>query len=264
MVRRGDGVAPAIAQRSVEGQKRQRAPRAATTDENGYASLWRNPADKRRERDLKKDAVLRTAASLFVERGFHRTTISDVANRLGLTKPAVYHYFESKDQILLECYRRGGEMINAALDEAENKTETGYGRVASFISSFVRVVVVDVGACLAQIDDSDLPEDNRAEIRHVRKGIEARLRSYLTQGVSDGSVRSCDVAMTAFAIITALNGVGTWYREGGRLTIDQIAEHMVDLFGRALANGSEAGARKKARSRPATGEVAAVETARDR
>ena len=58
----------------------------------------------------KRQAVLSTAAQMFNERGFHATSLDDVAARLGVSKPTLYYYVRSKDQILLECVQQGLEM----------------------------------------------------------------------------------------------------------------------------------------------------------
>lgn len=229
--------------------------KAAKARKSEFSHLWRSEADRERQRDLKKDAVLRTAARLFVERGFYRTTLSDVADQLGVTKPVVYHYFDNKNALLLGCYERGAAIILAALADIEREHATGHARVVAFIRSFVKIVVVDVGACLALIDDRDLSDTDRVEIRSTKKSIELRLRDYLKQGMADGSVRACDVPMTALAIISALNGIGVWYKEGGRLTVEQVADRMAELFGQSIANTPTAASgpsrpRRTARARP--------------
>ncbi|MBV8730837.1 MAG: helix-turn-helix transcriptional regulator, partial [Acidobacteriia bacterium] len=64
-------------------------------------------ADRRRDPATKREAVLKMAAQLFLEKSYARTSLNDVADRLKITKPALYHYFQSKEEILLECYRLG-------------------------------------------------------------------------------------------------------------------------------------------------------------
>ena len=81
------------------------------------ASPW-EPADKRaQQRELKRNAVLQTAAQLFNERGFHATSLDDIAERLNVSKPTVYYYVESKDQILLECVKIALDLMQAGIDE---------------------------------------------------------------------------------------------------------------------------------------------------
>ena len=63
------------------------------------ASPFKTREQRAGEHADKRLAVLRTAAELFVTQGFHSTKLSDVADRLNITKPAIYYYFESKDEI---------------------------------------------------------------------------------------------------------------------------------------------------------------------
>jgi AcrR family transcriptional regulator len=66
-------------------------------------SHWKAFSSRRRDPSTKREAVLQTAAQLFLEKSYSRTSLNDVAERLSITKPALYHYFRSKEEILLEC-----------------------------------------------------------------------------------------------------------------------------------------------------------------
>ena len=66
------------------------------------SSHWKAFASRRRDPATKREAVLQTAAQLFLEKSFGRTSLKDVADRLNITKPALYHYFRNKEQILLD------------------------------------------------------------------------------------------------------------------------------------------------------------------
>ena len=72
-------------------------------------------ASRRRDPVSKREAVLQTAAQLFLEKSYGRTSMNDVAERLKITKPALYYYFENKEEILLECYRWGTSLIQKSL-----------------------------------------------------------------------------------------------------------------------------------------------------
>jgi AcrR family transcriptional regulator len=77
------------------------------------SQLWIPLEDRGRARDQKRDAVLRTALRLFLEEGYHRTTLAEVADRLSITKPALYNYFRSKEDILVECFKQGQALYEA-------------------------------------------------------------------------------------------------------------------------------------------------------
>ena len=82
-------------------------------------SPWMPFESRRRARDEKREAVLRTAVQLFLEQGYHGTTLNDVAERLNITKPALYNYFRSKDEILYECWAIGQERVDDCIDEID-------------------------------------------------------------------------------------------------------------------------------------------------
>ena len=79
-------------------------------------SPWMPFESRRRARDEKREAVLRTAVQLFLEQGYHGTTLNDVAERLNITKPALYNYFRGKDEILYECWAIGQERVDDDID----------------------------------------------------------------------------------------------------------------------------------------------------
>src|SRR3546814_16031755 len=70
-----------------------------------------SPFRSREERDLerieKREAVLKAAVEMFNARGFHATSLDDLAASLGISKPPIYHSLGNKDQVLLECLTRG-------------------------------------------------------------------------------------------------------------------------------------------------------------
>jgi AcrR family transcriptional regulator len=189
----------------------------------------------RRSRDpvLKREAILTTAAQLFLEKSYGRTSLNDVAERLSITKPAIYHYFRSKEQILVECYRLGTAMIAETLDQIAAHCGNGIEKVAAFISSYANVMTVNFGRCVMRLDEGDLSGDARTEIRARKRQIDRRLRSFVQEGIDDGSIAPCDPKLAAFSIAGALNWICMWYEPGGPLSPEEIATQ----FARTLTQG---------------------------
>src|ERR1700739_617178 len=82
------------------------------------ASPWRGSRERLRDRELKRDAVIRAAAREFNRKGYHNTSLDDIATALEVTKPTVYYYVTSKEQLLFECFVAGVERIRAAFRSA--------------------------------------------------------------------------------------------------------------------------------------------------
>src|SRR5512139_1655445 len=81
------------------------------------ASPWEG-GRRPREHALKREAVILAAARAFAERGYHNTSLDDLAASLKVTKPTLYLYVPNKEAILFECFRAGLEQIQGSLDES--------------------------------------------------------------------------------------------------------------------------------------------------
>lgn len=191
-------------------------------------------ASRRRDPATKRDAVLQTAVQLFIEKSFGRTSMNDVAERLHITKPALYHYFQNKEQILLECYRLGTALIGDALNEIAAHGGTGLNKVEAFIYSYANVMTVNFGRCVMRLDEGDLSEEARSEVRRYKRKIDRRLRGFIQEGIDDGSIAPCDAKITAFAIAGALNWICHWYEPEGALSGEEIASQFAQTLTRGL------------------------------
>jgi len=188
---------------------------------------------RRRDPAAKRKAVLLTAAELFIEKSYIRTSMNDVAERLKITKPALYHYFQNKEQILLECYRIGSSMIEETLNGIAAHTGTGLERVEAFIYSYAKVMTDDFGRCVMRLDEGDLSGEARTRVRRYKRKIDRRLRGFLQDGIADGSILPCDAKITSFSIAGALNWICQWYEPEGALSGEVIATE----FARTLTQG---------------------------
>jgi AcrR family transcriptional regulator len=199
------------------------------------APHWKAFADRRRDPATKREAVLKTAAQLFLEKSYARTSLNDVADRLKITKPALYHYFQSKEEILLECYRLGTALIEEILNGIASGCGNGLEKVEAFIYSYANVMTVNFGRCVMRLDDADLSSKALAEVRSYKRKIDRSLRSLIQEGISDGSISPCDPKIAAFSIAGALNWIGHWYEPDGALSPDEIASQFAQTLTRGLA-----------------------------
>ena len=76
--------------------------------------------------------MLKTAAQMFLEKSYGRTSLDDVAKRLKVTKPALYHYFHNKEEILLGCYRWGTALIEESLNKIARSMRHRLGKGGGF------------------------------------------------------------------------------------------------------------------------------------
>jgi len=190
-------------------------PRKPATPMDTANSPWAQPGDRERERAAKREAVLRMAARFFNQKGFHTTSLDDVANALNVTKPTIYHYFANKDEILFECTRRGLSAIITASREAAAQGGTGASRLHGVLMTYAMVMMDDYGICVARTQDHSLSEASRKQFRALKREIDTLIRQVVIEGVEDGSLKVRDVRIATFTAAQSLNGLGNWYNPGG-------------------------------------------------
>lgn len=178
---------------------------------------------RRRDRDGKREAVLRTAVQLFLREGYHRATLNDVADQLAITKPAIYNYFRGKDEILFECWMMGQEAVFGCIAQIDAAGGTGLTKLQDLIRSYAALMTTDYGRCLVRFDVRDLMEREGAVVRAAKRRIDAAFRRFVADGIADGSIAPCDPKITAFAIAGSLNWIGHWFQPDGALGADEIA-----------------------------------------
>jgi AcrR family transcriptional regulator len=198
---------------------------------------WKAFQARQRNQDTKRDAVLQTAAHMFLEQGYRRTSMSELAKRLNITKPALYYYFRNKEEILVECYLAGITLIESLLDKALVSRGTGLDKVKAYIEAYAKsVVLYDFGRCVAMLDENELSSETRKEVRALKRRIDVSIRGYVEEGIADRSIAPCDAKLASFAMSGAINWIGTWYKPAGELSGLEIADH----FARLLVDGLRA------------------------
>src|SRR3984885_2387054 len=149
---------------------------------------WKAFQARQRNQDIKRDAVLQTAAHMFLEQGYRRTSMSELAKRLKITKPALYYYFRNKEEILVECYRNGIAHIEKLLKETSANQGTGVRKLFMYVETYAEAIVSsDFGRCVPMLDESELSLATRREVRTMKRRLDSTLRGYVEEGIADGS-----------------------------------------------------------------------------
>ncbi len=185
--------------------------------------------------EMKRQVVLRTAARTYSERGFHETTLTDIADALNVSKPALYYYFKNKDEILFECHRLGIEAItDGETPMPAAGSCTGRERLEEFLRRYVRMVVDDFGTCLVMTGTNALEPKNRGKVIEGRRKIDSMLREILQEGVDDGTLDCPDLKMSAMFIFGAMNWIPRWYRTDGKMSLDELSTRLISFVMRAI------------------------------
>ena len=226
-----------------------RSPRRKVAND-AAASPWAPARDRAGQRALKREAVLRTAAQLFNEKGYAASTLDEVAERLGVSKPTVYYYVDSKDQILFECVRTGLELLQDAIREVDAAGGLAIDKLVAGMRQYVAIVTMDFGMCVIRVGEDPLPPESRKKLRRMKAALDHEFRELIRQGIAEGSIVDCDPKLAAFTFAGALSWIGRWYRPGGGLEPADIAEQCIRVLIGGLQAAPKAASSSSAPRRP--------------
>lgn len=235
-----------MATRSKRSTAEAAAPRAAAA---AVPSPWQARPERAQLRASKREAVLRVAAQIFNEKGFHATSLDEVAERLHISKPTLYYYVKNKDEILFECVRIGLQMLEDAVQAERARGGSAASQLVAAMRSYVQVVTQDFGMCIIRVGEDPLPPESRHKLRRVKAKLDAHFRELVRQGIAEGSLVDCDPKLAAFTLAGALSWIGRWYRPDGPLAPEQIAEQCIGLLTQGLCKPPARAARPGALAR---------------
>jgi AcrR family transcriptional regulator len=195
----------------------------------------------REDRKVMHTAVLRTAAQLFIERGYHETSLDEIAQTLKVTKPVLYRYIENKEEILFECKNLALGSMLSAINQAQLPGQSGLDRVLAVMRAYALYILDDYGMWLVLVRDTTLNPDISRKPQQAERELNDHLRSYIEQGINDGSIVTDNSKMLSFLLFGAMNWIPHWCRAKGELSPAEIVEHFIGYMRSAMAGKNNEG-----------------------
>lgn len=190
----------------------------------------------------RRQAIEDVASDLFRERGYAGTSIRDIARALSVQGASLYAHVTSKEDVLWAIVDRAAARFEAAADRAERDAAARRpgdpaDALAALVRAHVEVLTADVDEAGVFVHEwRALGPERRSSILARRDAYEARFRRHIEAGIAIGAFGLTDPAVAASAVLSALNGVASWYDPNGRLPGGRIADHLVDLSLRMLSS----------------------------
>lgn len=192
---------------------------------------WKNRQGTKDDiQQLKRDAILKAAGSAFSKRGYHNTSLDDVAKSLGISKGTLYNYVRDKQDILGEFHRISNDISDRAFEYGRSKGGTGAQVLSSILNRYILLLTAEMGACGALLEIDALKPQDRARAVKARDEFQQALVEIIETGIRDGSIRQIDPKIAVFTFMGAINWMARWYTPSGRLPGDILAELMTDLL----------------------------------
>jgi TetR/AcrR family transcriptional regulator len=174
--------------------------------------VHRGPEKRRRRRG----EILHAALRAFREKGFHATTLGDIAQHVGVRKTALYHYFPDKQSILHECHREASAELGRILREA-GKLSTPRRAATFVIREHVRVMTETLEGSPLAFEVTAFSPERQRDLMAARDAYERGVRRIIERGIRNREFRAMDSKVAVFVVLGAINWIARWYRPEGAL-----------------------------------------------
>ena len=178
----------------------------------------------------REQQIVEKARQLFSQTGYQSISLQDIADELGITRPAFYYYFKSKDDLLWRLISNlGGELLAEALPIV-NSPGTPQDKLRSLLVGHSRTILQNSDAFRIYFAERHLV--NRSRHRRLRKSelrYVSLFQELIKRGQAAKTIRVGDDRLLALMVLGLANSVLRWYRIGGRLTAGELSEMVADL-----------------------------------
>ncbi|WP_372884654.1 TetR/AcrR family transcriptional regulator [Shimia sp.] len=185
--------------------------------------------------DITGPRVRRAALTLFARHGYAAVSMRQIAREVGVQAGALYNYTPDKQSLLFDLMQSHLSELLAA----RPPMAAGSGamqRLEAFTRFHIRFHSQrPEEVFIAYMELRNLSPENFALIEGQRRAYEDRLEEILRAGVAEGSFEVADTKIATLAVIAMLTGVNTWYREGGRLSLDEVERIYWDMVRKSVA-----------------------------
>lgn len=181
-------------------------------------------------------AILEACARLFAEKGYDGTSLSEIAEATGLTRPAVYHYFASKEAMLSSLVAETSELAADKLRSIRaDDTLDSVSKLRAVTAEIVQERL-DFPERFRMLERSEsaLPSPIGEQHRAARRAVLAEVTGVVAEGILSGQFRSCDERVAALSLLGMCNWVAWWYRpdttDSPNAIIQEITTTAVAMF----------------------------------
>ncbi len=179
--------------------------------------------------------ILKAAQDLFYEKGYEKATTREISQRVGISKAALYHHFENKEEILYKiCLRAADELIenmrqailrnqssNAPLKEKLKDIMLEYAKTYLKNKNFNKILLHEI--------EFLSPEKKRVILDKETKNVH-QFRDFLKQLMDKGLIKEFNPTVMTFSIISALHWLYFWYKKDKGLTLEEIVEQIACMY----------------------------------
>jgi AcrR family transcriptional regulator len=189
-----------------------------------------------RPRNLQKtEEIYRVIARLFAYRGYHSTSMREIARELGMNQSSLYHYFTSKQDILFTLMNDAMDDVLAILEETSSMDLLPEDKLNRVLGFYTQYYAGDQERLILLINEmNSLDEEYRSILVGKQKQYVQLIKSILNELAEQGKIKQIDPAIATFAFFGMVHYTTKWYHKGGPVSLDQLANSFVEIFTKGI------------------------------
>lgn len=189
-----------------------------------------------RTQSAREDEILAAAARMFREKGYHGTSVRDIAESVGLLKGSLYHYIRSKEELLARLFDGALEGTVRELEAIAVRDASASDRLHDMVEAYVRAVTANLDAVGLYLREwRSLPAPDLRRLRAKRHAMRALFEDVVAQGVRAREFAAGDEKIATLAILGMCNWMFEWYRPRGRLRPQDLAKQLAERAVRSVS-----------------------------
>jgi AcrR family transcriptional regulator len=206
------------------------------TTVEGAPSRWPRRRQVPSKTDERYDQIYESAARLFYEKGYASTSLQDLANAVGLQKGSLYHYIDSKEDLLFGITEYAHTFFLELVDSIDDPQLSPLETLERTMKAHAEFAAEHFHVTAAFYNDRHaLSEERQQRVIETRDAYEAKLRQLIRDGQAAGEIADdLDPRMAVFGVLGMINWINQWYRPGGAMTPSDIAATFATMSVRAL------------------------------
>jgi TetR/AcrR family transcriptional regulator, cholesterol catabolism regulator len=180
----------------------------------------------------REQQVRAAALRLFRDKGYHATSMRDIAAEVGINKGSLYSYIRSKEDLLIPFFERAMGLLLAEIEAiSADESLTATERLKRAIKAHILNVTENLDILTVYLSEwRQLRADSLSTVRQQRERYAALFLTIVEDGVNRGEFRAIDPRISALGMIGMCNYLFRWYRPDGRLGPEQIADELTDML----------------------------------
>lgn len=180
----------------------------------------------------RREQIYEVAGALFSERGYHATSMRDLASQLGMQGGSLYAHISGKEELLVELVNQAAQQFDASLLPLRAADLTPEEKLREAMRRHIEVVAGNLESATVFFHEwKHLSPEAYSKVTAWRDTIDALYRDLIREGIDKGVFKAdLDIKMTAYLLLSAVNWTYTWYRPGGPLNAAQIADQFAVML----------------------------------